>query len=85
MPTIHNNFLTAYDSFVNEIFLYFFTKTLQRDAAKSLTQEVFTKTWNDLSEQSEMHTAGLSLRNIHKLLKQNAESICLNQELSFAM
>ncbi len=78
-------FLAAYESFVNEIFLYFYTKTRQREAAKQLTQETFRKTWNEILELEAHNTQAHGLRAIHKLLHRNAEILITNRDLSFAM
>ena len=68
---VDSRFLAVYDTFVNEIFMFFFSKTWKRNLAKDLTQETFMKTWNDLSEGK---IKG-DMRSIHMSLKKNAESI----------
>ncbi len=67
----HAQFLAVYDAFVNEIFMFFISKKLPRDRAKSLTQETFMQTWHELSLGK---TKG-DLRSIHIALQKNADSL----------
>ena len=85
MHTLHYRFMAAYDAFVNDIFDFFFARTLHRDQAKSLTQETFSKTWEDLSQTSPHIAGSFELRQIHKLLRKNAEAIFNRQNISFAL
>lgn len=78
-------FLTAYESFVNEIFLYFFMKTRERETAKQLTQEAFRKTWHEILELEANNACAHGLRAIHKILRRNAEILIMNRDLRFAM
>jgi DNA-directed RNA polymerase specialized sigma24 family protein len=72
---IQGHFLAAYDSFVNEIFLFFLSRTRKRDVAKDLTQETFLKTWRDISDNE---TNAVPLQNIHVMLRRNARSLMGN-------
>ncbi len=67
----HTQFLAVYDAFVNEIFMFFISKKLPRERAKSLTQETFMKTWKELS-QEKIHG---DLRSIHISLQKNADTL----------
>jgi hypothetical protein len=85
MQTLHYRFMRAYDAFVQDIFNYFFARTLHREQAKILTQETFSKTWEELSQASPHISGAFELRQIHKLLRKNAEAISMRQNLSFAL
>jgi DNA-directed RNA polymerase specialized sigma24 family protein len=78
-------FLTAYESFVHEIFLFFCSRIREREIAKRLTQETFMKTWNEISAVEAKSAQTYGLRSIHKILRRNAEILITNQNLSFAM
>ena len=47
-PQSEKDFLKAYDNYGDAIFRYCFSQTSQRELAKDLTQETFTKVWEYL-------------------------------------
>jgi DNA-directed RNA polymerase specialized sigma24 family protein len=65
---IQQKFLSAYDLFVNEIFLFFCARIPERGDARDLTQHVFKKTWRQLIRSG----APSDINEIYNLLYLNA-------------
>jgi hypothetical protein len=71
---LHTQFIRAYDAFVEELFSYFLSKTWERHVAKSLTEKVYQKTWNQLQHETGPH----DFKSIRKMLLRNAERMVEN-------
>jgi DNA-directed RNA polymerase specialized sigma24 family protein len=47
---MHAKFITIYDETVDEIFAYCLRKTRNKDVAKIITKEIYSKTWDAINE-----------------------------------
>ncbi len=82
MQTSYYRFMAAYDAFVQDVFTYFYSRIQQRDIAQRLTQETFTMTWKQVSR---LPNSSLSMKQIHRLLRKNAERITPEQAFRLAL
>ncbi len=51
MSTTKQEFLHVYDSRIEEVFSYFYTKTSDREQSKCLSQKVFTDIWDYITQR----------------------------------
>ncbi len=77
----HVQFMAVYDTFVNDIFMFFYSKTWKRNLSKDFTQETFMKTWQELSDgkiKGDMRTIHISLqKNAEFIISQNPSLVSL--------
>ena len=68
---IEQQFMSAYDLFVNEIFQFFFSKAISRTKARDLTQYTFKETWRQVVRGRVEN----EINEIHDLLRLNARRL----------
>ncbi len=70
---VENQFLKAYDSFSDPIFRHCLFKISDRELAKDLTQEVFTRAWKYIS------SSGNKVNNIKAFLYRVANNLVVDE------
>lgn len=65
------SFIRAYDQYSEAIFRYCYFKLYDRELAKEVMQECFTRTWEYLSE-------GKKIDNVRAFLYKVAHNLCVN-------
>ncbi|MFM2357608.1 MAG: hypothetical protein RJA61_345 [Candidatus Parcubacteria bacterium] len=68
---IQSNFLKAYDEYADALFRHCYFRVSSREVALDLTQDIFTKTWEYLSQ-------GKEVKNIKAFLFQVARNIVID-------
>jgi RNA polymerase sigma-70 factor, ECF subfamily len=71
-PQKTQEFIQSYDEFVNAIFRHIYFRIFNRDLAKDLTQEVFTRTWQYLSN-------GKEVNNLKSFLYKVANNLVIDE------
>ncbi len=67
-----DNFLTVYDAHADAVFRRCLFKTSDREVARDLTQEAFTRTWEYLQDGKEIdHMKGFVFRVANNLIKDH--------------
>lgn len=67
-----NAFIAAYDEYAEPIFRYCYFKVYDRDRAKDLMQETFTRTWEYLRK-------GKHIDDLRAFLYRTAHNVCVNE------
>ncbi|MBI2631332.1 sigma-70 family RNA polymerase sigma factor [Candidatus Nomurabacteria bacterium] len=67
-----NKFIESYDLYAEAIFRYCLFKVFDRERAKELMQETFTKTWEYLEK-------GKEVENLRAFLYKVAHNLCVNE------
>lgn len=68
----HKEFLTAYDQFADAIFRHCYFRVFNRDRAKDLMQETFTRVWEYLAE-------GKTVDNLRAFLYRVATNLIIDE------
>ena len=68
---IQSNFLKAYDEYADALFRHCYFRVSSREVALDLTQDIFTKTWEYISQ-------GKEVKNIKAFLFQVARNIVID-------
>src|SRR3989344_971677 len=67
-----DRFIESYDKYANDIFRYCTYRVFDRERAKELMQETFTKTWKYLEKDNE-------IENTRAFLYKVAHNLCVNE------
>ncbi len=67
-----NRFIESYDKYAEAIFRYCLFRVFDREKAKELMQETFTKTWIYLEK-------GSDIKNMRAFLYKVAHNLCVNE------
>lgn len=73
MEDLQKNFLTAYDTYSDSIFRFCFFKLNDRELAKDLMQETFTKVWLSTSKRD------VQINNIKALIYKIAGNLIIDE------
>ena len=49
-----HQFLSMYDELVDEVYLFFFEQTQNKNTSKNLTEQAFIKTWQHLTQGTKL-------------------------------
>lgn len=69
---IHDEFLAAYDAFADAIFRHCYMRVSDRDRAKDLMQETFTRAWKYIAE-------GKTVDNVRAFLYRVANNLIVDE------
>ena len=78
MRKLEKEFLKAYDQFADPIFRHCYFRVFNRERAKDLMQETFTKTWEYMQETRDERQETSQIKNVRAFLYRVANNLIID-------